>query len=58
MRCELEKSPERGSLTLPHAKGVAYPYAKRSDTLYHNERKLIREEKPNQIPKVHMSPSI
>jgi hypothetical protein len=54
----LENILERGSLTLPHAKGVAYPYAKRSDALYHNERKLIREEKLNQIPKVQMSPSI
>jgi hypothetical protein len=54
----LKKSPERGSLTLPHAKDVAYPYAKRPDTLFTNGRKLIRDEKPNQIPKVHLSPSI
>jgi hypothetical protein len=54
----LKESPERGFLTLPHAKEVAYPYAKIPDTLYHNGRKLIRDEKPNQIPKVHLSPSI
>jgi hypothetical protein len=54
----LKKSYEKSSLTLPHAEDVAYPYARRSDILYHNGRKMIREKKPNQIPKVHLSPSI
>jgi hypothetical protein len=58
MRCESEKEFWKSSLTLPHAKDVAYPYARRFNTLYHNGRKMIREKKPNQIPKVHLSPSI
>jgi hypothetical protein len=54
----LKKSSEKGSLTIPHAKDVSYPYARRSNILYHNGRKIIREKKPNQIPEVHLSPSI
>jgi hypothetical protein len=39
----LKKSYEKGSLTLPHAKDAAYPYARISNILYHNE-KMIREK--------------
>jgi hypothetical protein len=54
----MKKSSEKISLTLPHAEDVAYPYARRSNILYNNGRKMIRENKPNPIPKVHLSPSI